>query len=43
MIGNSIKFLEKGVVRALVSDYNTEILKVQIMDTGSGIKKEKYL
>lgn len=43
MIGNSIKFTQDGIVKIIIDDFCLKTLKITIIDTGSGIKKEKYI
>ena len=42
MIGNSVKFTFDGIIKIIIDNFDDKTLKFTILDSGSGIKKEKY-
>ena len=41
LLGNSIKFTQDGIIKVIINDFDERTLKITIIDSGSGIKKEK--
>ena len=41
IVGNSIKFTSNGIIKIIIDDFDVKTLKFTVIDTGSGIKKEK--